>query len=163
MEMKGWMLRTATHQHGLNYAQSQSHLITDLFNVEGRAGIIRAVAKAGLIIDPTQRVIFYEAIIAWNGSNCNRAKAEKLLSDHFYFIGVLTSSRTVKLIKAQNLTIANYAQLLTSLLIKKITLSIKPPSEPLAPTELSPATESMLEHVLSAHAPTAANSLLQAI
>lgn len=163
MAINGSMLRTATHQHGLNHAHRQDYFINDLFSIDGSIGIIRALDKCKSIQDDSERDRYIQAVIAWNGKPANKASARQMLAGYFYFIGVLTSSRTAMVFDACKLFGKYLAQLLTPFITKPVAVAFEPPSTPIAGTGLLPATESMLENVIGAHAPTVAESSPTAI
>jgi hypothetical protein len=159
------LLRDATHQHGIDAAHRQNKLTDDLFSIDGGAGIIRALDICNAMPDKELKDQYIQAIICWNGFAANEMQARKIIIDYLYFRAVVTSKR-IKMLRIgfHKVTARNLAQFLPTLkLIKLPVMHIRVPVQPVALQSLLPEIELMLENVIGAHAPTAADLLPQAI
>lgn len=159
------LLRDSTHQHGIDAAHRQDKSLDDLFSIASGAGIIRALDICKAMPDKKLKDLYIQAIICWNGIAANEMQARKIITDHLYFRAVITSKRIEMFrIGFNKLIVRNLAQFLPTLkLIKLPVMHIRVPVQPVALQSLLPEIELMLENVIGAHAPTAADLLPQAI
>jgi hypothetical protein len=159
------LVRDSTHQHGIDAAHRQDKSLDDLFSIDGNPGIIRALSIYDSMADKELRDRCFDAILHWNGNKASEAQARKIITDYLYFRAVITSKR-IKMFRIgfNKLIVRNLAQFLPTLkLIKLPVMHIRVPVQPVALQSLLPEIELMLENVIGAHAPTAADLLPQAI
>ncbi len=155
------LLREATHQHGIDAANSKDYFLNDLFSIDGNPGIIRAINKCNEIRDVKMRERYLQAVIVWNGNKANEMQARKIITDYSYFTAVLTSKRIDLIFRAvPKLMARNLAQFLQPFkYIRVPMMDIRKPVRPIVRRIVLPATELMLENIIGAHAPTAAETL----